>query len=433
PISGDLSGGSLPVIGIGQAGCQMAAAFWLQLCEDHRIDPHSGKSVEGATGRWEKLFTRVRGGGSDERFVPRAVFIDSDPRTGHDLKRKWRELFNPALFVAAQEGSGNNCAIGYHERWSEISSDVRAVISRVAEKAPAPGGAIVFHSYGGGSGGGLGVRVLEVLGDMLSGVPLLSVGVLPSRAVSVSVTEPYNAVFGMAGVLKHASLGLIFQNEHLQQLAARAWDTPDASQDFLNSLIARVVGAVTAPVRFDGADGPARDLGGLLADLGPHPDFRLATGTVFPLETLLRRKPSMRTAAEVLAATLERYQDLCPCADGTVMSLGLYGSGRANRADLTGLGRGLNPVESDLKAEAVDIPHFVRLHLAAEPSPHSAVSVVVNSSKIGEMLDEMCERFDRLWVRRAFANWYLDAGMTEGNFDAVRREVGFKARRYGDL
>lgn len=61
PISGDLSGGSLPVIGIGQAGCQMAAAFWLQLCEDHRIDPHSGKSVEGATGRWEKLFTRVRG------------------------------------------------------------------------------------------------------------------------------------------------------------------------------------------------------------------------------------------------------------------------------------------------------------------------------------------------------------------------------------
>jgi len=96
--------GSILVTGVGQAGSQMAAAFWVELCRDHQIIPETGRSDAEPTGHWQKLFTAV-GTGSEARYVPRCLFLDSDPWAADDLKRAWSELFNAASFVTGVESS----------------------------------------------------------------------------------------------------------------------------------------------------------------------------------------------------------------------------------------------------------------------------------------------------------------------------------------
>ena len=96
--------GSILVTGVGQAGSQMAAAFWAQLCRDHQIIPETGRSDAEPTGHWQKLFTAV-GTGSETHYVPRCLFLDSDPWAADDLKRAWSELFNAASFVTGVESS----------------------------------------------------------------------------------------------------------------------------------------------------------------------------------------------------------------------------------------------------------------------------------------------------------------------------------------
>ena len=414
--------GSILVTGVGQAGSQMAAAFWAQLCRDHQIIPETGRSDAEPTGHWQKLFTAV-GTGSETHYVPRCLFLDSDPRAADDLKRTWSELFNPANFVTGVESSGNNFAVAVREVGDRLNSDIRAVLDREFQKTPAPTAFIVFQGYGGGSGSGLAAGLFEILKDYAPAAPIMTVGVLPSTSVSSPVTEPYNAVFGIEAALKYISLGLVFHNDILLQLAASHWEIEHPSIPHINKLIADIVLAMTGSIRFSGDENPANSLADVIHDLAPHPDFPLATGAIFPLQSILRKNASVRTSGQILNQVLEKNLDLCPCADGKILSLGIYGKNRA----------GLQVLRKNEKDNETAIPHFARVHLSTEPSPHSAICVLVNSSSIGSWLQELCERFDQLWSRRAFANWYLEAEMTEYDIETRRREVGFRAERYQDI
>jgi tubulin beta len=53
----------------------------------------------------------------------------------------------------------------------------------------------LVHSMGGGTGSGLGSRVIERLSDEYNGKMTQSFSVYPSEKVSDCLVEPYNAVF----------------------------------------------------------------------------------------------------------------------------------------------------------------------------------------------------------------------------------------------
>ncbi len=416
------------VAGVGQAGSQMAAAFWTQLCEEHRIDSTNGRSKEGPTGNWEKSFTIV-GDRADARFVPRSLFIDSDPRSSQEIKESWSNLFNPANFVFGSESSGNNFAVAFHEIGNQIHSKISEVLEREFQKPPKPEALIIFHGYGGGSGAGLSAVLCEIFKHYAPEASILSVGILPSAKVSSSVTEPYNATFGVEAIWKHLALGLLFQNDELMELAEKHWDIKTPGIPEINSLIAKILAAMTSAARFRSDQNLSISLPEIIRDLAPHPDFPFVTGTIFPLSSMLRKNTSAKTLSQMYDRILERGLDLCPCSSGTIMSMGVFGSSRGNVGNTQG---GSSEPEHH-NTELPDIPSFARFHLNAEPPPGSSICILINSSSISEWLTELCQRFDQLWTRRAFANWYLNAGMKEGGVEARRRELGFRVQRYRDI
>jgi hypothetical protein len=46
--------------------------------------------------------------------------------------------------------------------------------------------------------------------------------------------------------------------------------------------------------------------------------------------------------------------------------------------------------------------------------------LLANNTEIARVLDRICHNFDKLWQRKAFANWYLNEGMNEEQIIALR-------------
>ena len=74
---------------------------------------------------------------------------------------------------------------------------------------------LMTGSSGGGTGSGYGVHLLEHLHDEHSKIKRNSITVLPSRTLSTSTVEPYNAMMAASAMLDGTELTVNIQNEAL--------------------------------------------------------------------------------------------------------------------------------------------------------------------------------------------------------------------------
>jgi hypothetical protein len=53
-------------------------------------------------------------------------------------------------------------------------------------------------------------------------------------------------------------------------------------------------------------------------------------------------------------------------------------------------------------------------------SHRKSMVLLANNTEIARVLDRICHNFDKLWQRKAFANWYLNEGMSEDQINTLR-------------
>lgn len=89
---------------VGQCGNQIGGEFWKQLCLEHGIG-FDGTLIDCATSsssddRKDVFFYQS----DDDRYVPRALLIDLEPRVVHKLAHSspYRQLFNPENIFVSQ-------------------------------------------------------------------------------------------------------------------------------------------------------------------------------------------------------------------------------------------------------------------------------------------------------------------------------------------
>lgn len=123
------------------------------------------------------------------------------------LKGKHASLFQHCSLVKDSPGSGNNWAHGHFEHWSVHGSSLEGQVRRSLESCDSPGNLLFLHSLSGGTGSGLGTRLLAQCADVFSDIDRIAAVVAPdsfappSRASTAHdsdvVTAPYNAVLAM--------------------------------------------------------------------------------------------------------------------------------------------------------------------------------------------------------------------------------------------
>lgn len=410
------------VISIGQAGNQIAASFWKTLCLEHGIDPSTGQCAKGKEpiGNWSSFFSRM-GENANDSYVPRAVLVDLEPSVIENVRTQLGSLVHPANLIARTEGAGGNFAIGYLGEGKEVLGEVMQRVGAEVERCDNVGGIIVIHATGGGTGSGLGSLVIETLKSVYPEHPVLSCAVLPSPQVSSVVTEPYNTVFCLHTLRRSADACLIFDNEALFKLAHEKWDIENPSLDHLNLLITEALTGLTAPMRFSGFLTVEISLRELLTNLVPQPSLHFLMCACSPLTPPDRSKFEEISVGDMIHSVFEDESVFAECSpmEGRFLSTAVLYRGIMD--DKPEADAALAAMRESLPLTSW-IPTAFKIGYVEQAgmSHRKSVVLLANNTEIARVLDRICHNFDKLWQRKAFANWYFNEGMSDDQINHLR-------------
>ena len=410
------------VVAVGQAGIQIAASFWKTVCQEHGVDPLTGQTQSGTAprGNWNAFYTQL----GDNSFVPRSIMVDLEPSVIEDVKSRSGSLFNPANLLCRSEGAGGNFAVGYAGEGRSLLEDVMARIGYEVDKCDNVGGIILLHSTGGGTGSGLGALIVEAIKEQRPEIPILSCAILPSPQVSSVVTEPYNTVFCLNTLRRLADACLIFDNEALFELAHRKWNLENPTVDDLNLLITEVLAGLTAPMRFSGFLTVEISLRELLTNLVPQPSLHFLMCAFAPLTPPERSKFEEMNVEDMIRGLFANDSVFAACSpmEGRFLSTAVLYRGIMD--DKPQADAALASMKEQLPL-TYWIPTAFKIGYVEQPGIAHRKSMVMlaNNTEISRVLDRICHNFDKLWQRKAFANWYLNEGMSEQQINDMRSSV----------
>eukprot|EP00736_Rhodelphis_marinus_P010208 Rmarinus@m.5972 len=201
---------------VGQCGCQLGAQFWSLVLSE---------------------LVSVKSSFLDPSGRCRCVFVDSEPKVLTAVLRdtkgisgvRFRDVVREENVHVAQAGCGNNWAMGYSgQGYGVVSSNSKSSsdeppslyanamesIRLEVERAGWLSGIIVIHSISGGTGAGLGSRLLEGLRFTYPRHYIMSVSVAPFHQ-SDTILGPYNATLALAASQTYADAVLMLQNEDI--------------------------------------------------------------------------------------------------------------------------------------------------------------------------------------------------------------------------
>merc|ERR1712150_384000 len=313
--------------------------------------------------------------------------------------------FDPASAAWAQGGRGGNFALGYvgDTSSSELHSQALECTRRQVEKCYGTClGVALFHSVGGGSGSGLGVRIAEEFRDIYPDLPLLSCSVLPITSGENPV-QSFNALLSLAALQELADGVVLYENDRLMATADVAALRKSAAPGSLGggtSLVGEgaslaamndiIVGDL-APQLCPASITQPLDLGALVATACPMPTHRFLQS--FSGESKEQHGPpsSVQPAMEALARAtprMPRAMDGCGAM--------LAGQAVVRGSHVSQVKKFRTDLLDRLGGAASWQPFALETHCAATPlrsAPTSSrISVLVNWKRVAHVLKPLIAR-----------------------------------------
>lgn len=173
-------------------------------------------------------------GAAGKVYVPRAVLVDSDSTLLNTIggRRCGGNAYRKENFVGGNGGTGSNWAKGYYSG-DRMASRVADAVRSEAERCDRLQGFQLVHSLGGGTGSGLGTRVLENIRTAYPGRAAHTYSVVPWTAVSDEPADTYNVMLSVAGLVGGAQATYLADNRELYR-ACCGHDDAEAAHSGLN-------------------------------------------------------------------------------------------------------------------------------------------------------------------------------------------------------
>lgn len=151
----------------------------------------------------------------------RAVLVDMEEGVVNQVLRSpIGDLFDrTSQLITDVSGAGNNWAAGFHGYGPVYGGTVMEKVRRALEACDSPQSFLLLHSTGGGTGSGLGSRILATLADEFPEMYRFASSVFPSEDDDV-VTSPYNFALSFNQLAAHADCVLPLENQALLDVSA---------------------------------------------------------------------------------------------------------------------------------------------------------------------------------------------------------------------
>eukprot|EP00928_Gymnodinium_smaydae_P097950 TRINITY_DN8998_c0_g1_i2.p1 TRINITY_DN8998_c0_g1~~TRINITY_DN8998_c0_g1_i2.p1 ORF type:complete len:485 (-),score=89.66 TRINITY_DN8998_c0_g1_i2:82-1536(-) len=280
---------------IGQAGCQVGSHVWELFCAEHGISHNGMKDLSGNDEddtTYEAFFSETSSG----KHVPRAIFADTDPRSREmiltDCKNNFFEGYQVATTMRVAE---------------DIMDRVRVLLDNCDNLQ----GFFAFHSFGGGTGAGVGSKLLAELHDQFDKKTVFQPAIYPSVNYSSCIVEPYNCIFALHHMKDTVDLTLMLDNQKAYQMCHTNLGLANPDFFHLNAIMAQFVSSCTASLRF-----PTElncTLPEILANLVPFPEYRYPILSLSPLRAPGASKHEKFKTEEIITDMFEPKNILCDC------------------------------------------------------------------------------------------------------------------------
>eukprot|EP01083_Nonionella_stella_P306515 1073799_1 len=110
----------------------------------------------------------------------------------------------------------------------------------------------IYHSFGGGTGSGLGTLVLRKLRDTYPGRILATFSVVTRSRFAVEVNvEPYNQTLALSEMIENADITSLFDNDALSNISHNVLRLRQPKYADYNWIMSHAMSGITSTLRFD--------------------------------------------------------------------------------------------------------------------------------------------------------------------------------------
>ncbi|KAL2861223.1 tubulin alpha chain [Aspergillus lucknowensis] len=369
-------------LNVGQAGCQIANAYWELYCLEHGIGLYGYLTKEQKATPLNRAPSSVFSETNLGKCVPRTIYADlasdviDEVRTG-----PYRDLFDPEQMISGKEDASGNYARGYHALGSKMIDQVMDRIGRAVDDCANFQGFLLFHSLGEGTGSGFGALLMDRLAEKYGKKTKLEFCVNSSPRTATSAIELYNAVLTTHATLEASDCSFIADNEAVSEICRNKLGIELPSHGNLNHLIAQVVSSVTTSLRFDGR------LNGYLEQfqtMNPYPRLHFPVVAYSPVCSTTTLSDGSSRIHEITMSCFQSGNQMVRCGpcSGKYMCPCL-----PNRGDT---GRPFN---------------FSVRHQPAATVPDSSLGKSPRAVAVVDTWSTISHNFDGTFSKRAFVHW----------------------------
>uniref|UniRef100_A0A3Q2X489 Tubulin epsilon 1 n=1 Tax=Haplochromis burtoni TaxID=8153 RepID=A0A3Q2X489_HAPBU len=303
------------VVQVGQCGNQAGCRFWDLALREHAHVNKRGLYDEALNSFFRNVDSRKSDGaefavgGRIQHLKARAVLVDMEEGVVNQiLQGPLREVFDSTQLLTDVSGSGNNWAVGNMTYGSAYREKIVDKLRKAAEQCDCLQCFFLIHSMGGGTGSGLGTRVLSLLEEEFPEVCRVVTSIYPSGEDDV-ITSPYNSVLAMNKLTEHADCVLLVENQSLVDIVNKIKVMSHGTKpglnikrnsavtsgqgglsgaekpfDAMNNIVANLLLNITSSARFEGSLN--MDLNEIAMNLVPFPRLHYLVPSLTPLYTL---------------------------------------------------------------------------------------------------------------------------------------------------
>ncbi|EQB60848.1 tubulin alpha chain [Vairimorpha apis BRL 01] len=423
---------------VGQAGVQIGNSCWELYCKEHGILPDGTLSPDAMEDEGSQSFFSHTSAGT---FVPRTVMVDLEPSVIGSIKSsKYRNLFHPDQLIHGKEDAANNYARGHYTVGKDVIETVLEQIRRIADNCEGLQGFLIFHSFGGGTGSGLGSLLMERLDAEFGKKSKLEISVYPAPRIATAVVEPYNSVLTTHATLDHSDCSFLVDNEAIYDMCKNLGVSRPHYND-INRIIAQVVSSITASLRFTGTLNV--DLTEFQTNLVPYPRIHFPLVAYAPMLSKEKASHEKMSVQEITNACFEPQNQMVKCdtTKGKYMACCLLFRGDVNPKEANSATANIKAKKNNQFVEwcptgfKIGINNRVPTVLDGQDMAPTkrAVCVLSNTTAIGEAWKRLDDKYDLMYAKRAFVHWYVGEGMEEGEFSEARENLAMLEDDYKQI
>lgn len=252
---------SIITLQFGQCGNQIGQTLYEYLYEDTQNQSSKLNNYQAESKNQWFSFNKK------DEWLPRSILIDTENKVTETANTNQKRYRFENVVAKAQGGSANNWAFGYKCTSEVLLQDVMECVRKEVERSDYIVHFLNILGAAGGTGSGVGSKIIKKLHEDYSSKIIINSLVLPFKNGEV-VTQNYNTLLTLSKLHKHSDATLLFENDKLHaQCSAISCRGQEINYSHINAIIVQQLAALCQPVK-------DFHLGNLVADLAPHPSLK---------------------------------------------------------------------------------------------------------------------------------------------------------------